>query len=189
MRTKRLLLWSHTCLFLTSIGERKITVLFPSIRTTMQLNWTFCDNSEDFLTSLEHLDYFPSHFPTIFFHNRLVEKRRDGLTDGPKNGQTLFRDTWTHLKSVSVLSTKDIIYNIGLASFSSPLSYVRASFQCRKGVGVSFQRFVVSRMQMTSKNEQSKRCNWVLFQWVLEAGWQRGESLAGTITEFQPIFQ
>ena len=33
-----------------------------SIQTTMRLNWTFWDILEDFLTSLEYLDCFLSHF-------------------------------------------------------------------------------------------------------------------------------
>ena len=50
-----------------------------SIRTTMCLNWTFCDNSEDF-------------FPTIFSHNRLIEKTHYGPTNGWSDGWT---DEWT----------------------------------------------------------------------------------------------
>ena len=33
-----------------------------SVWTTMRLSWAFWDNSEDSLTSLEHLDGFPSPF-------------------------------------------------------------------------------------------------------------------------------
>ena len=55
-------------------GTRKLgkKLKNKSVRTMMHLKWvfwdilgqlgTFWDNSEDFLTSLEHLDCFPSHF-------------------------------------------------------------------------------------------------------------------------------
>ena len=33
-----------------------------SVWTTLRLNWTFRDDLEDFLMTLEHLACFPSHF-------------------------------------------------------------------------------------------------------------------------------
>ena len=55
------------------LGSRQIVLIKnKSVRTTMRLKWafwdilghfgTFWDNSEDFLTSLDLLDGFPSHF-------------------------------------------------------------------------------------------------------------------------------
>ena len=72
-------------------------------RTTMRLNWTFWENSEDYLTSLKHTVGFPSHFrpiPNIFSHNRLIEKKRvtDRRTDG-RADRPSYRDAWTHLKT------------------------------------------------------------------------------------------
>ena len=45
-------------------GLRKKQIFYvenKSILTTMRLKWTFWDNSEDFLTSLDHFDCFPGH--------------------------------------------------------------------------------------------------------------------------------
>ena len=91
------------------------TVLFlitnKSIRTTMRLKWAFWDilghlgtirnNSEDFLTSLDHLDCFPSHFRPFFTIIGSFNKMRDGPMDERTNGWTdrpSYRDAWTHLK-------------------------------------------------------------------------------------------
>ena len=68
---------------------------------------TFWDNFEDFTTSLEHLDRFPSHL-TIFSHNQLIEKNAL-RTDRPS-----YRDAWTHLKNKFVYTT------IALAILSLP---------------------------------------------------------------------
>ena len=55
-----------------------------SIPTTMRLKWTFWDISEDFLTSLEHLDCFPiisDHFHPLLAHFK-IRVTDDGPTDG-----------------------------------------------------------------------------------------------------------
>ena len=69
---------------------------------------TFRDNSEDILTSWDHLDCFPSHFrpfsPVIGSLKKTRSGRTDGRTDGPTDGRTdrpSYRDAWTHLKNIS----------------------------------------------------------------------------------------
>ena len=80
--------------------------------TTMRLKWAFWDilrhfeifwdNSEDFLTSLDHLDCFPSHFrPFSSIIGSFKNPRTKGPTDGRTDGRTdrpSYRDAWTHLK-------------------------------------------------------------------------------------------
>ena len=67
-------------------GTRKLgkKLKNKSVRTMMHLKWvfwdilgqlgTFWDNSEDFLTSLDHLDCFPSHFRP--FYRKAMAKLR-----------------------------------------------------------------------------------------------------------------
>ena len=66
---------------------------------------TLWDNKEDFTTSLEHLDCFPSHFrPFSPIIGSLQKRVTDRRTDGRINGQTdrpSYRDAWTHLKMCS----------------------------------------------------------------------------------------
>ena len=50
---------------------------------------TFWDNSEDFLTSLDHFDYFPSHFRPFSSIIGSFKKTREGRTDRRTDGQTL----------------------------------------------------------------------------------------------------
>ena len=62
---------------------------------------TFWDNSEAFLTSLEHLDCFPSHFRPFSPIIGSLKKMRDGRTDRRTKERTdrpSYRDAWTHLK-------------------------------------------------------------------------------------------
>ena len=66
---------------------------------------TFRDNSEDILTSWEHLHCFPSHFrpfsPVIGSLKKTRYGPTDGRTDGPTDRRTdrpSYRDAWTHLK-------------------------------------------------------------------------------------------
>ena len=54
---------------------------------------TLWDNSEDFLTSVEH--FFPSHFRPFSLIIGLL-KKTDQRTDGPS-----YRDAWTHLTNES----------------------------------------------------------------------------------------
>ena len=53
---------------------------------------TLWDNSEDILTSLEHLDCFPSHFrpfsPVIGSLKKTRDRPTDRQTDGPRDGGT-----------------------------------------------------------------------------------------------------
>ena len=58
-----------------------------SFLDTLGHSGTFWDDLEDFLTSLEHLDCFPSHFrPFSPIIGSLKTKR---ITDGPTDGRTL----------------------------------------------------------------------------------------------------
>ena len=65
----------------------------------------FGNNSEDFLTSLDHLDCFPSHFRPFYPLIGSLKKARitDRQTDGPTDGWTDRSScvdplAWTHLK-------------------------------------------------------------------------------------------
>ena len=69
-------------------------------------------NSEDCLRSLEHLDYFPSHFRPFSPIIGSLKKMRDGRTDARTDG-LFYRDAWTHLKT-------SICFEINI--FQPPLS-------------------------------------------------------------------
>ena len=49
---------------------------------------TFWDNSEDFWTSLDHLDCFPSHFRPFSSIIDSFKTTRDGRTDPRTDGRT-----------------------------------------------------------------------------------------------------
>ena len=113
--------WDNLEDFLTSLEHLNCFQSFPtispvigslenkSIRTMMRLKLKFWDiwgilrhlghfgtNSEDILTSSEHLDCFPSHFGPFSPVISSFKKKRvtDGRTDRPP-----YRDAWTHLKT------------------------------------------------------------------------------------------
>ena len=48
----------------------------------MHLKWTFGDNLEDCLKSLDHLEFCPSHFRTFSSIIGQLKETRDGPTDG-----------------------------------------------------------------------------------------------------------
>ena len=69
----------------------RLSWTFWHISDIMEHFGTFWNNSEGFVTNLEHLDCFPSPYrpfsPTIDL-NRFIEKARYGRTDRPTDGQT-----------------------------------------------------------------------------------------------------
>ena len=77
---------SQVCAYLVS----NYCMVLKSVWTTMRLNWAFLNILGQFgrpFDALGAFRLFSYSFPTIFCHNRLIEKRvTDGRTDGRTDG-------------------------------------------------------------------------------------------------------